>query len=472
MKKVTKLLLATIVLLMLATLFLSTSVQAVVYVTTPEEFQTKYEEFIEYDENNPDDDTSYRLEPALINGKNTYDFIEIEYENESQKELFDYTFEDGTITVQIKDSDLYNALEERKFTIDSSDELFEKLKKYVDEENSYIGVKVKLYYTEDISEISVMHIQDNGVRMLEQYETPESDEYFIKTDEKGTYMELLYGGTLADYWSDDEMQIGARSLGFTTNSWNNAEFLIRGFTSEDDAALTGEAYERARKDGNFSKTCTEYAIINFKYELAETTSEDEETGISVTTKKDNDTKLIVSEIDENDADYKELAEKLKELNILSAYNVELNGDYTGSILVSFPVGEEHNGKVATILHKKSDGTIESFEKQIANGKVEIVVEELSPFMIAIDKDVEEESDTALGNNNNENNNNKENENNEIAQEEENADESNKNEETEKEDTPDRELDETPKTGVVDFVSVAIAVVAVSVLGLAFIIKRN
>ncbi len=56
----------------------------------------------------------YENEPYFMSGTNTTDFIKVEYEDESQKELFDYTFENGVLTLVIKDIDLYNALESKK----------------------------------------------------------------------------------------------------------------------------------------------------------------------------------------------------------------------------------------------------------------------------------------------------------------------------------------------------------------------
>lgn len=84
--------------------------------------------------------------------------------------------------------------------------------------------------------------------------------------------------------------------------------------------------------------------------------------------------------------YTTMANELKTkgyTDILGAYELVLTGSHTGSVPVEFKFDSKYNGKTVIILHRKSDGTYEKFEKTIANGKVSIEVSELSPFMIAL-----------------------------------------------------------------------------------------
>ena len=85
--------------------------------------------------------------------------------------------------------------------------------------------------------------------------------------------------------------------------------------------------------------------------------------------------------------YDEMYGRLKNkgyTNIIGFYELKLiSGDIENGFTLTFTLGEENDGKQAIILHKKHDGTYEEFIKIIENGKVDITVTELSPFMIAI-----------------------------------------------------------------------------------------
>lgn len=72
------------------------------------------------------------------------------------------------------------------------------------------------------------------------------------------------------------------------------------------------------------------------------------------------------------------------LKALAAFEVKLEGEYSGKIQLAFPVDPMYNGKQLTILHGKADGSVEKFLSTAANGKVDVEVEELSPFMILAD----------------------------------------------------------------------------------------
>lgn len=94
--------------------------------------------------------------------------------------------------------------------------------------------------------------------------------------------------------------------------------------------------------------------------------------------------------------YTTMANKLKTegyTDILGAYELVLTGSHTGSIPVEFKFDSKYDGKTVIILHKKSDGTYEEFEKTIVNGKVSVEVSGLSPFIIAL-----KESSTTSANN--------------------------------------------------------------------------
>ena len=100
-------------------------------------------------------------------------------------------------------------------------------------------------------------------------------------------------------------------------------------------------------------------------------------------------------IDESSSIYSELKDKMQEKgyeNIFGAFELKVvTGDITGGLTLTFNVGSEHNGKKAFVLHQKHDGTIEEFTGIVADGKIKVTVNELSPFMVALGDVVEEES---------------------------------------------------------------------------------
>ena len=91
--------------------------------------------------------------------------------------------------------------------------------------------------------------------------------------------------------------------------------------------------------------------------------------------------------------YQEMKNKLAEkgyTDIFNAYELNLtSGDLGDGLELTFEVGTENNGKKAIILHQKHDGTYEEFERIVENGKVKITVTELSPFMIALTENKED-----------------------------------------------------------------------------------
>ncbi|MCI8397490.1 MAG: hypothetical protein HFJ52_07790 [Clostridia bacterium] len=135
-----------------------------------------------------------------------------------------------------------------------------------------------------------------------------------------------------------------------------------------------------------------------------------------------------------------------------AYDISLvGGNYKGDLQITFNLGTKYDNKQVTVLHKKQNNEIETFEQKVVNGKVTIKVNELSPFMIALE-------DT-LDNNTEQNNNG-----------------SNKPQETtptvNKPTVNKGEKDETPKTGIQDITYIITAVVIISAVGIIATIKRK
>lgn len=85
-------------------------------------------------------------------------------------------------------------------------------------------------------------------------------------------------------------------------------------------------------------------------------------------------------------DYRNLkAKEGKTYEIIKSYDVKLIGDYQGKLQVSLAVGDEYNGKNALIKHLSKDG-LKSYTDVVKEGKVEVEVDGLSPFVVIIEKD--------------------------------------------------------------------------------------
>ena len=72
-------------------------------------------------------------------------------------------------------------------------------------------------------------------------------------------------------------------------------------------------------------------------------------------------------------------------NLLGLYDFEVvSGEIKNNVTLTFNVGTKNNGKTARIVHRKDNGTYETFKKTVKKGKVSISVNSLSPFVVYID----------------------------------------------------------------------------------------
>lgn len=158
------------------------------------------------------------------------------------------------------------------------------------------------------------------------------------------------------------------------------------------------------------------------------------------------TNIIVS-VKENKALETEIKNKGYS-KILGSYELTLEGvnKLENPIDITFNLGNEYNGKNAYVLHEKTDGSFENFERTVNNGKITITVSELSPFVIGVkeetnqDANVSDETDGKL------------------------------NDETSKPTQGKGEKDETPKTGISNIIGY-VAIIAV-IAGTSIIIAKK
>lgn len=150
------------------------------------------------------------------------------------------------------------------------------------------------------------------------------------------------------------------------------------------------------------------------------------TNIEVTNKENTE---MVTEISKNGYN-----------KIIGSYELKLTGatSLAKPIDVTFDVGTEYNGLMAYILHKKANGSYERFEEKIQNGKVTITVSELSPFVIAVKENVQEEKPSTK---------------------------------PEEKPTSKGEKDETPPTGTIDIIGYVLTTTVLAGIGIV-VAKRH
>ena len=96
--------------------------------------------------------------------------------------------------------------------------------------------------------------------------------------------------------------------------------------------------------------------------------------------------LIVEPIEADEPDREELEEQMGSKQIVAAFEAHIEPDnaFQPPLTLTFQVGAQYNGKTVYILHKLQNGNIESFTQTVADGAVSISVQELSPFLLAVD----------------------------------------------------------------------------------------
>ena len=100
-------------------------------------------------------------------------------------------------------------------------------------------------------------------------------------------------------------------------------------------------------------------------------------------------RLIVVPIADGDEDRAQLEEQLSEQSAIAAYEVHVEpaDAFRPPLTLSFQVGETYNGRTVYILHQLADGSTDVYTPTVANGSAVITVDELSPFLLAVDPQV-------------------------------------------------------------------------------------
>ena len=190
---------------------------------------------------------------------------------------------------------------------------------------------------------------------------------------------------------------------------------------------------------------------------------DGKTKITVGVNMSKTAQITVTALDKTSEEYKNIVKDLKDYEVALAYDISITaGDYEGPITVTIPLDAKYNGKTATILHKKADGTIEKFTNTVVDGKVEVKVTELSPFVVTFAVDKSDKTDSGVSDSTDKENTQEKPEiNNEKPNTEENKGSSSES---------NGKLDESPKMGVNDMIIFAGFLAVISVAGIV-ITKR-
>ncbi len=128
----------------------------------------------------------------------------------------------------------------------------------------------------------------------------------------------------------------------------------------------------------------------------ENTILDESNILQVTGSLSSDATLTVTPIIETEEEHGNMKLQIDDDDeVIGVYEVKLNGDFEGVLTLSFIVDSKYNGKQATIVHKKANGSFETYTATVTNGKVTIEVEELSPFIITIKEEKDDEDNNQI-----------------------------------------------------------------------------
>ena len=111
---------------------------------------------------------------------------------------------------------------------------------------------------------------------------------------------------------------------------------------------------------------------------------DRATGITVSGNINEEAALTVTDLDlgDNAAD-NAIHQRMNghEYAFILGRNISLSGSFTGTLILSLPVGSQYNGQTVTILHAKQDGTLETYIVKVQGGKATFEVISLSPFAV-------------------------------------------------------------------------------------------
>lgn len=179
---------------------------------------------------------------------------------------------------------------------------------------------------------------------------------------------------------------------------------------EDESAKTLTVKATSTVDSSKSASATVTVTAKAEEVSDDLQLVDEETGLEVSAVfgdgvDPEKVQLTVESIDEKDDSYETLVEPVSDMDILGVYDVSLS-ETAESIVLTFDVGEEYDGKDITVLHYKEVDDVTYMETYVVTaekGKVTVELDSLSPIVLAVesaagDSDTSED-DTSAGSDN-------------------------------------------------------------------------
>ena len=99
--------------------------------------------------------------------------------------------------------------------------------------------------------------------------------------------------------------------------------------------------------------------------------------------------IVITKIEKGNNGYDSLITLVKEdKEVIGSYNISITGGtYIGDLELTFTIGKQYEGDKIIIYHKLANGEIETKTAIVKDGKATITVNELSPFMLATDKEI-------------------------------------------------------------------------------------
>ncbi|MEG0456861.1 MAG: X2-like carbohydrate binding domain-containing protein, partial [Oscillospiraceae bacterium] len=256
----------------------------------------------------------------------------------------------------------------------------------------------KTEFNNDIQQDIIININLNGNTVNKIYNGSielEKDVDYIVTDEtiiiKKEYIEKMLKEdsltiTLSFNPMDENFQ-GEENVPAT------AEFIIvKHIHTWDEGVVTIPA--KIHEEGLMTYTCTACEFtrteIIEKVPVNERIIISENDNISIKGQFTNQAKITVEQIVGQESCNDILRLINTDVNeIINAYDVNItDGDYTGRLSISFKIGEKYNGKTITVYHQKKNNEIEILYGVCENGLVTINVDELSPFVLTVEKSTE------------------------------------------------------------------------------------
>lgn len=179
---------------------------------------------------------------------------------------------------------------------------------------------------------------------------------------------------------------------------------------EDESAKTLTVKATSTVDSSKSASATVTVTAKAEEVSDDLQLVDEETGLEVSAVfgdgvDPEKVQLTVESIDEKDDSYETLVEPVSDMDILGVYDVSLS-ETAESIVLTFDVGEEYDGKDITVLHYKEVDDVTYMETYVVTaekGKVTVELDSLPPIVLAVesaagDSDTSED-DTSAGSDN-------------------------------------------------------------------------